>query len=500
MKKDKIHLFVLGSTGFVGTELVKYARAEGLLITALARSAEKASGLDILGARIVIGDAMNPDGWIHEAVDCDVMLDLLQPEIPGRVGERVIQRAAAARSSMTSRLLTALETIPQLKRPLLLSVSGLDDLLPDERGNVDARSPLSTQLAGFGYIGVSVRRLIEASGVRSAYAYLGTVYGPGKSFARKIFPQLAAGRMRLPGKADNRMALVHVEDAARALVHVAKLETERYTGRSYVIADGYPVTMAEFIGFAAECIGGPRPKSVPRFIARAIAGGALFQTMTRDIAADPAALTGTGFEFKYPTYRQGLPPSVRQLGYPRGKSASNLPGRPRVFIVMSVFAIGALIAENLLFFPLSVPYMTKLAAGAHILDMRPWYTPQAAYQLFDVLGKSGRNAYLTLLWTLDLLLPALFGTFLSMALRRGAFRTWHWVPLLAAAFDYAENIAITSLLLRYPEHHPAVVRIAATFTAAKLGSYGTGVLLSLGGMLAPFLSSLNDKPLRSRPQ
>ena len=123
--------------------------------------------------------------------------------------------------------------------------------------------------------------------------------------------------------------------------------------------------------------------------------------------------------------------------------------------------------------------------------MHPWYTPQEAYQLFDVLGKNGRNAYLTLLWTLDLLLPALFGTFLSLAVRRGAFRTWHWVSLLAAVFDYAENIAITSLLLLYPEHHPIVVHIAATCTALKLASYGISVLLSIDGVLVRFLRIRN---------
>ena len=85
MKKDKIHVFVLGATGFVGTELVKHALAEGLLVTALARSAEEASGLALLGPHTVVGDAMSPGIWIDEAVGCDVVIDLLQPEIPGQL-------------------------------------------------------------------------------------------------------------------------------------------------------------------------------------------------------------------------------------------------------------------------------------------------------------------------------------------------------------------------------------------------------------------------------
>jgi len=49
-------------------------------------------------------------------------------------------------------------------------------------------------------------------------------------------------------------------------------------------------------------------------------------------------------------------------------------------MVLSVLTIGAFLAENLLYFPLSVPYMRDVAAGAPLLDMRLRYTPGAAYR------------------------------------------------------------------------------------------------------------------------
>jgi hypothetical protein len=145
-------------------------------------------------------------------------------------------------------------------------------------------------------------------------------------------------------------------------------------------------------------------------------------------------------------------------------------------------AIGAFLAENLLYFPLSVPYMKQLAAGASLLDMRPGYTPGDVYQLFDVLGHAGRAAYLRMLWTIDLVLPALFGLFFSSAVRRGAFRAWQSIPLLAAASDYAENITISILLLRYPMHEPSFAQLASVFTIAKLVLYASGLLLAIGGL------------------
>src|SRR5262249_3614237 len=101
----------------------------------------------------------------------------------------------------------------------------------------------------------------------------------------------------------------------------------------------------------------------------------------------------------------------------RGSNTVKRAERSTAFLILFALTIGAFLAENLLYFPLSVPYMKDLAAGAPILDMRPGYTPDAAYHLFEVLGPSGRSTYLRLLWTVDLLLPTLFGVFLWSAIR-----------------------------------------------------------------------------------
>jgi len=136
-----------------------------------------------------------------------------------------------------------------------------------------------------------------------------------------------------------------------------------------------------------------------------------------------------------------------------------------------------------LHFPLSVSYMRELAGGLPMLDLRFGYTPESAYRLFDVLGRHGRTAYLVFFWSVDLVLPAFFGTFLSVAIRRGAFRAGRLVPLAGAACDYVENILITVLLSAYPMRIPGLVWVAAAFTIVKQACYGSGVLLAIGGGL-----------------
>ena len=113
--------------------------------------------------------------------------------------------------------------------------------------------------------------------------------------------------------------------------------------------------------------------------------------------------------------------------------------------------------------------------------MRPWYSSQSAYRLFDALGAPGRSAYLHLLWSVDLCLPLLFALFLSGAIGRGHFRRLKWIPALGAASDYAENLAITFLLLRYPVRAPAIVLLSASLTLLKFMGYLVSVLLAIVG-------------------
>ena len=159
--------------------------------------------------------------------------------------------------------------------------------------------------------------------------------------------------------------------------------------------------------------------------------------------------------------------------------------RPSNFSILPVLTVGAFLAENLLYFPLSIPYMKDLARGMPLLDMRPGYTPEAVYHLFDVLGPTGQRSYLKLLWTIDLVLPSLFGFFLSSAIRRGGFRAWRTVPLLGSACDYAENIAVTVLLMHYPMQELALAQFASIMTLAKFVFYTSGVFLAVAGVFAP---------------
>jgi hypothetical protein len=153
----------------------------------------------------------------------------------------------------------------------------------------------------------------------------------------------------------------------------------------------------------------------------------------------------------------------------------------RFFQLLSAVTVAALVAENALRFPLSVPWMTELSGGLRILDMRPFYSPGQVYQLFEALGVAGRSAYLRLLWSVDAFLPLLFSLFLSEAVARGALRRYRLVPFAAGLADYLENMVLTALLLRYPARLDALARVASVLTSLKHGLYLAGLILAALG-------------------
>ena len=134
--------------------------------------------------------------------------------------------------------------------------------------------------------------------------------------------------------------------------------------------------------------------------------------------------------------------------------------------------------------------------------MRLGYSENAVHLLFDALGETGRRAYLNLLWTVDLILPALFGLFLSTAIRRGAFRRLSWIPLLASVCDYAENIAITPTLiaLSAPRAGNRAIRLCIHRDEARILRDGsdTGARRSGWNAVWPESTRHSDAPSQAR--
>lgn len=142
----------------------------------------------------------------------------------------------------------------------------------------------------------------------------------------------------------------------------------------------------------------------------------------------------------------------------------------------------------------TLSHLTELA-GAPPFDMRPkGYSVTEAADLLSAYGDTGRRYYLTRQIPLDTLYPALLALALMSALGWRASRfgtnllTRLGVPLaiLAASFDYLENIGLVSVLLSGPTVTPWLVQAASTATVLK-SILTTAVVLCLIGAFAPLI-------------
>lgn len=140
---------------------------------------------------------------------------------------------------------------------------------------------------------------------------------------------------------------------------------------------------------------------------------------------------------------------------------------PRRVVALLILELLALGCENLLDFPLSVPYLRRLTGHAY-LDLCAFCSAGQIYAHLDAFGAIGRKLQLLLVSTVDIAIPAMSGALgaLGIALltrsRREARPELRWlilVPTAAMLLDYTENVLIAILTSRYPAH---LERLAAT--------------------------------------
>ncbi|MBT2535332.1 NAD-dependent epimerase/dehydratase family protein [Arthrobacter sp. ISL-69] len=132
------------------------------------------------------------------------------------------------------------------------------------------------------------RRLI-GTGIASVVLRLGGIYGPGRT---RLIDQVREGTAEAPAEPryTNR---IHRDDAAAAIVHLCTMAAD--PGPVYLGVDNDPADLGEVQRFLAAELGLPRPAS-------AVAGE---PSRGGNKRCSNALLRSTGFEFRYPTFREG---------------------------------------------------------------------------------------------------------------------------------------------------------------------------------------------------
>lgn len=140
------------------------------------------------------------------------------------------------------------------------------------------------------------QELAARRGVPLAVLRLSGIYGPG----RNALLNLAEGKARRlvkPGQVFNR---IHVADIAGALWHLA----ERHTGGIFNVSDDLPAPPQDVVAYAAELMGMEQPPEIPFETADLSPMARSFYSENKRVSN--AAIRATGYDFRYPDYRQAL--------------------------------------------------------------------------------------------------------------------------------------------------------------------------------------------------
>ena len=146
---------------------------------------------------------------------------------------------------------------------------------------------------------------LGTQGIEGVVLRYGYFYGPGTYYAAdgSIAEQVRKRRFPIVGKGTGIFSFVHIEDAARATL----IAVEGGPPGAYNVVDDEPAPLSEWLPAYAEAIGAKRPRRVPAFLARLIAGkdAAAMATVLRG-ASNEKAKQELGWEPKHPSWRQGF--------------------------------------------------------------------------------------------------------------------------------------------------------------------------------------------------
>ena len=302
-----MRIFVTGAGGFIGSEVTRQLVSAGHEVVGLVRSPAKAGRLRAMGATPILGDVRDLSLVRQGVAGAEAVAHLALP----RAGERRFRDANDVNVRGTRALLDACRDASLRSFVLASGAGGMYRHRPgdwiDESCAEDPSTPATRERFA---IDVSVREARREWGLPATILRSPIVYGPGSGFREYFLDLLRRGIFRVVGDGAYHISLVHVQDCARAW----RLALERApAGDTFLIADDEPVTMRVFADYLAAQMGRRSPGRVPAFAAKLVVGRDAIDILREDVRVRNRGIRERlGWAPEYPTYREGVPPVVRE--------------------------------------------------------------------------------------------------------------------------------------------------------------------------------------------
>ena len=148
--------------------------------------------------------------------------------------------------------------------------------------------------------------------------------------------------------------------------------------------------------------------------------------------------------------------------------------------------------------------LLAFAANASVLplDLMFFYSPDQAFAMIEKYGEAGRDLYMKIELTADVIYPIIYtlfyGLLLSWLFQRGfkpdsRMQEYNVMPVGAWFFDLLENIGIISLLSIYPSQPAPLAWLTMIFGTFKWLSFAITILLVLVGLVRAALNGFRKQ-------
>lgn len=296
-------IFIAGASGVLGRRLVRQFRERGHTVVGLVRSPKAETAVREAGGEPMHADLFDVESLARAAEGCDTVIHAAtaiptkQKTTPAdwamndrirRKGTRCLTEAAAKIGAITY----IQQSVAWVARPKDGSAFDEDTpVVPDPsyQSAIDAEA--------------IARETGSAEGFVTAIMRGGAFYDCDSAHTRMLADSLRKRAMPIIGRGDAEWAMIHTDDAVRAYVLVA----EQPRNGVWHIVDNELITVRALLETSAVLLGAPRPRRVPVWLAKWLAGEravAYFTQSTR--TTNGRFRRDFGWAPRYPTYREGL--------------------------------------------------------------------------------------------------------------------------------------------------------------------------------------------------
>jgi uncharacterized protein (TIGR01777 family) len=302
-----VRLLLLGSSGFVGRELVPYLLGLGHTLTLVSRRRQPFPPLSDDRLACIQADPSDPASWQSEVLSqalaaAEGVVNLAgEPIAEKRWTPAHRQLLLDSRLRTTSLLVEAMARLPQPPRALV-NASAVGYYGTSLEARFDEQSP-----AGEDFLGQLCQRWEQAalaapSPCRVVVLRLGIVLGPDGGALGKMLPVFRAGFGGPVGSGQQWMSWIHRHDLCRMIA--TGLEDPGWSG-VYNAVSPEPTRMGIFATALGRCLRRPSLLPVPGPILQLLLGDGA-QVVLEGQQVLPGRALAQGFQWQYPELNGAL--------------------------------------------------------------------------------------------------------------------------------------------------------------------------------------------------